>query len=229
MPPSTLLVAFALLSTCSSLVPSKYLPVGSSRRAFLSTPLLIPLLPQSASAFGSNAKTVNSKLKAYGLPPLVSVPDGFSPLLELYGNAANRKPLLVQFCYPSTWVVIVPNQDKNGEEGTIQAGNYGPGDTATLYVDPGAMEIASQPASFFREAVIKSISQKGGGSMYQEFKVTKLTPQKGEYKDQDYMIVDFKYELLTGAGFSVERKGVASVTSTGDSVQVLWAASTAAR
>jgi len=43
------------------------------------------------------------------------------------------------------------------------------------------------------------------------------------------MLVDFKYELLTGAGFEVERRGVASVTSQGDGVQLLWAASTRAR
>jgi len=43
------------------------------------------------------------------------------------------------------------------------------------------------------------------------------------------MLVDFKYTLLTGAGFEVERKGVASVTSAGNGVQLLWAASIAAR
>jgi len=43
------------------------------------------------------------------------------------------------------------------------------------------------------------------------------------------MLVDFKYTLLTGAGFEVERKGVASVTSVGDGVQLIWAASIAAR
>jgi len=46
---------------------------------------------------------------------------------------------------------------------------------------------------------------------------------------QDYMIVDFKYTLLTGAGFEVDRKGVASVTSVGNAVEVLWCASIAAR
>lgn len=41
--------------------------------------------------------------------------------------------------------------------------------------------------------------------------------------------MDFKYTLLTGAGFEVERRGVASVTSAGDGVQLLWSASIAAR
>ena len=43
------------------------------------------------------------------------------------------------------------------------------------------------------------------------------------------MICDFKYELLTGAGFEVDRVGVASVTSTGPAVEVLWTASTRQR
>jgi len=70
----------------------------------------------------------------YGLPPLTNVPDGFSPLLQLYGKAANRAPLLVQFVHPFDWVVTVPSIDVNGEEGTIQAGEYAKGDTATLFV-----------------------------------------------------------------------------------------------
>ena len=43
------------------------------------------------------------------------------------------------------------------------------------------------------------------------------------------MICDFKYTLLTGAGFEVDRIGVASVTSVGNNVEVLWTASTALR
>lgn len=65
--------------------------------------------------------------------------------------------------------------------------------------------------------------------MYQNFKVTNIEPVTAEYRDQEYMIVDFKYELLTGAGFEVDRRGVASVTSTGAAVEVLWCASTRQR
>lgn len=32
------------------------------------------------------------------------------------------------------------------------------------------------------------------------------------FNGNKYVIADFQYELLTGAGFTVERKGVASVT-----------------
>ena len=88
--------------------------------------------------------------------------------------------------------------------------------------------IGEQPKSFFQEAVIKAISQKGN-NVYQNFKVTKIEPTTSGYKDQQYVLVDFKYELLTGAGFEVDRVGVASVTSVGDAVEVLWCASTRQR
>lgn len=58
-------------------------------------------------------------------------------------------------------------------------------------------------------------------------KITKLEPRTVD--NQQYMMADFKYQLLTGAGFEVDRKGVASITSEGDAVEVLWAASTAVR
>ena len=63
--------------------------------------------------------------------------------------------------------------------------------------------------------------------MYQEFKVIKAVPT--EIDGQQYVLVDFKYELLTGAGFTVDRRGVASVTSQGKAVQVLWTATIASR
>lgn len=51
-----------------------------------------------------------------------------------------------------------------------------------------------------------------------------MAPGIGGFRDQKYMICDFKYELLTGAGFEVDRRGVASITSEGDAVEVLWCA-----
>lgn len=186
-----------------------------------------------------------------------SVPGGFSPLAEVWGKGKNRDPLLVSFVHPSDWVVTLPSQDVNGEDGTIQAGEYAKGDTATFFVysEPGKVEVsniyiffiqnktrnityinhfdwnvsqnlAQAPKELFQKALIKSISQKGD-NLYQNFKVTKLVPKT--VNGQDYMICDFKYELLTGAGFEVDRVGVASVTSVGDNVEVLWCASTRQR
>lgn len=166
---------------------------------------------------------------SYGLPPMTSVPDGFSPLAEVWGKGRNRDPLMINFAHPIDWVVTLPSQDVNGEDGTVQAGEYAKGDTATLFVyqDDGKVEnINEQPKEFFQKVLIKSISQKGD-NVYQNFKVMKITPK--QENGQDYMICDFKYELLTGAGFEVDRIGVASVTSTGSAVEILWTASTSAR
>lgn len=185
--------------------------------------------PAPAQAIGGKLKAVNAKLVQYGVPPISNLPDGFSPLAEVWGRGANREPLLVSFVHPVDWVVTLPSQDVNGEDGTIQAGEYAKGDTATFFVysEPGKVDnLLEQPKDLFQTALIKSISQKGN-NIYQNFKVTKLTPKT--VNGQDFMICDFKYELLTGAGFEVDRTGVASITSVGSSVQVLWAASTRQR
>lgn len=155
-----------------------------------------------------------------------------TPLLEVWGKGANRFPLLVQMNYPVTWVVTLPSNDVNGEDGTIQAGEYAKGDTATLFVyeeEGNVKNIASADKSLFERVLIKAISQKGS-NMYQNFKVTKVVPQSTEeYGGKEYVICDFKYELLTGAGFEVDRRGVAAITSEGPAVEVLWAASTRER
>lgn len=184
--------------------------------------------PGPAQAIGG-LKKVNAKLAQYGVPTIDKVPDGFTPLAEVWGKGKNRDPLLVSFVHPVDWVVTLPSQDVNGEDGTIQAGEYGKGDTATFYVysEGGKVaNLAEQPKDLFQTAIIKSISQKGN-NIYQNFKITKLVPKTVD--GQDYMICDFKYELLTGAGFEVDRIGVASVTSVGNNVEVLWAASTRQR
>jgi hypothetical protein len=168
----------------------------------------------------------------YGLPAVPSVSNGMVPLLEVWGKGKNRFPLLVLMNHPITWVVTLPSNDVNGEDGTIQAGEYAKGDTATLFVyqDEGHVNnIANADKSLFERALIKAISQKGA-NIYQNFKVTKVVPQEGpEYGGQQYVMCDFKYELLTGAGFEVDRRGVAAITSEGPAVEVLWAASTRER
>lgn len=223
---------------------------GASRRDFFaqstaaaaavavaSSSIFVPTLPASAATSG--AGKVNAKLAAYGLPPVVAPSDGFISLLDIYGKGKNRTPLLVTFNHPLSWVVTLPSNTVNGEDGTIQAGDYGKGDTATLFVynDAGAGDISSNditkaPKELLETVLKKSIGQRGD-NMYQNFKITKLEPGTGNYYgDQKYVTVDFKYQLLTGAGFEVDRKGVASITSEGDknkAIQVLWAASTAAR
>ena len=72
---------------------------------------------------------------------LKNVPNGYSALAEIYGRGANRTPLLVAFGFPLDWVVTLPSQDVNGEDGTIQVGEYAKGDTATFYVVPNESKV----------------------------------------------------------------------------------------
>lgn len=118
------------------------------------------------------------------------------------------------------------------------------------YSLPSLKNIHDKDKNFFKAALIAAISQKGSNiyqvrsftilcisshettlisseCCYQDFKIIKTNPVTND--NQNYMLVDFKYTLLTGAGFEVERQGVASVTSVGDGVQLLWSASIAAR
>ena len=98
-----------------------------------------------------------------------------------------------------------------------------------LFLSDLSQDLSNQPKSFFENVLIKAISQKGA-NVYQNFKVTKVVPQTGpEYNGKDYVICDFRYELITGAGFDIDRRGVASLTSEGPGVEVLWAASTRER
>lgn len=218
---------------------------GDSRRQFLSQALATGftfsaaalattgvLAPLPANAASAESK-INARLKGYGLPAITKVPNGMKPLLEVYGKGRNRFPLLVLMTHPFTWVVQLPSNDVNGEDGTVQAGEYAKGDTATffLYADEGHVDdIGKAPKALFEKALIKAISQKGA-NVYQNFKVIKTTPQydNPEYAGKDYVLCDFRYDLLTGAGFEVERRGVASVTSEGPAVEILWAASTRVR
>ena len=143
--------------------------------------------PTPAMAYGLGK--ANDRLAAYGLPPLTkALPGGFSALAEIYGKGANRSPLLVAFGFPLDWVVTLPSQDVNGEDGTIQAGEYARGDTATFFVVPDVKQtdVHSQDKEFFTSALIAAISQKGN-NVYQDFKITKLSPVTSD--DNKYMIV----------------------------------------
>lgn len=225
------------VATASALSVSKDSEIGITRRGLIDDVATATVAiagassawirPSPAMAYGLGK--ANDKLSSYGLPGLSNVPNGWSALAEIYGKGANRSPLLVAFGFPLDWVVTLPSQDVNGEDGTIQAGEYAKGDTATFFVVPnqGKVEnIHDKDKGFFKSALIAAISQKGS-NIYQDFKVTKVEPVITD--NVKYMLVNFKYTLLTGAGFEVERTGVASVTSVGDGVQLLWTASIAAR
>lgn len=191
--------------------------------------LLLLTQPQSANAAVAGVNKVNAKLATFGLPKISEIPDGFVPILEIYGKGKNRNPLLVTFNHPLSWVVTLPSNNNNGEDGTIQVGDYGKGDTATLFVDD-SVNASELSKAMIEEGLRKCISQRGS-NMYQNFKLVKVTDGPGPYIDgQSYQIAEFKYQLITGAGFEVDRKGIASVTmSNKKQMEIFWAASIDAR
>lgn len=88
--------------------------------------------------------TLVTSSSSYGLPLTAKPPSGLNPLLEIWGKGKNRFPLLVLMNHPITWVVTLPSNDVNGEDGTIQAGEYAKGDTATFFVysEPGHVDVS---------------------------------------------------------------------------------------
>lgn len=144
-------LALALLVVGSDAFSMQMSSTADSRRSFLTqvatTTAAIAVgvvAPSPALAVGGKNK-VNAKLASFGLPPAL-VPDGLTPLLHIYGKGANRFPILVEFSHPVDWVVTYPNNDANGEDGTIQAGEYAKGDTATffVYTDPGNVKVRNR-------------------------------------------------------------------------------------
>ena len=171
-------------------------------------------LPRPAAAADLNSW--NKKLDKLGLPPLDKIPGGFSPVLS---SVNQEQSLFVEFLRPDGWLVVKPSVNTNGEDGTVSAGDYGKGDSAALYVSD--LRPATDKA-YYAKLLKGGIAQKGGGELYQEFKVRKVTPGAPT-------TVDFSYELLTGAGFIVERRGVAAVTDVNGKSQALLAVTTSAR
>ena len=70
----------------------------------------------------------NTKLNGYGLPPIVYVPSGFTPLVAEIGRGSAKKqiqnPIIVQFAHPGSWVEATTTVNNNGEAGTISANDY---------------------------------------------------------------------------------------------------------
>lgn len=225
-------IGFGLLVGCSSFVPTSTGPrptlaraaiAGLDRREMLGALALVaPVavgLPAPASA--QSIKSIDKTLTSLGLPALGSIPGGFSAALATYTQ--NRaKPLLVTFAFPNGWLIVKPSINTNGESGTISAGDYGKGDSASLYVSDQTGDLTDK--SFLTKFLIAGISQRGD-NQYQSFKLGAI--KKGTA--DGYVSADFSYELLTGAGFVVERKGVASITKDGTGAQGLLAVTTASR
>ena len=209
------------------LLSSRRTMIQQTLVALPSAVLLTQQQPLPANAAVTGANKVNAKLATFGLPKIADIPDGYVPILEIYGKGKNRNPLLVTFSHPVSWVVTLPSNNLNGEDGTIQVGDYGKGDTASLFVDDSVSSSEITKATI-EEGLRKCISQRGS-NMYQSFKLLKVTDGP-TVEGQSYQIAEFKYQLLTGAGFEVDRRGIAAITmSNKKQMEIFWAASIDAR
>jgi hypothetical protein len=72
-----------------------------------------------------------------------------------------------------------------------------------------------------------ALSQKG--DPVESFKILAVRSQTDRITGQTYSLADISYTLNTQAGFLVDRKGVASITSVGPSIQALVSVTTATR
>merc|ERR1712087_894768 len=219
MPRTTAAWSFAMLGFCSAsrVSPARLPPsipqVTSlsgvlSRRAAISTAAafaLAPALEAHAEVKGANQgmprseRDISAFLVGQGLPPLPSVPSGLSPLVQYIGtaNPANIDGMKVK---------------ERGFSSTLLVRFFYPSgwlvETPTITENGEAGKIAANNY------------QKGDSADFVAVKLPegkKLKPTVAA-DGTPIMLIDFTYTLLTRAGFSVDRKGVASAMLVNDSV-----------
>lgn len=212
--------------------------------ALAATPLSLPLLPAHADVYGANSelpkneKEINKFLGRLGFPAIPSG-NGMSPLIAYIGTAppANidgqkvkerpfKQILLVRFLYPSGWLVVKPDITENGEAGTVGANNYIKGDSSvfTALALPGGKALKEQPKEFFQTLISNQMTN----DVYEDVKPKKIKPVTAP-DGTEMVLFDFTYTLLTRAGFTVQRKGVASALQVGDTAVGLVSSTTELR
>merc|ERR1719163_228157 len=198
---------------------------------FAVTPLLSPL-PALADVYGANSDLpsgmdgVNKLLKSSGFPAMKSA-NGMSPLVRYIGTAppANIDGQKVKE-RPFKDILLVRFLFENGEAGTIGANNFIKGDSATFtaLAIPAGKKLADMDTGFFGQLLSSQMTN----DVYEDVKPKKIKPVTMD--DGTEMVqFDFGYTLLTRAGFTVERKGIASAMQIGDTAVGLICATTALR
>jgi len=225
-------------------------PAALGRRAALvqgaaaASALALAPLGATADVRGANEnmprdeRSVNKLLSSLGFAAM-PVPGGFSPLVQYIGTAppanidgfksrerAFDSTLLVRFIFPNGWLVESPSITENGEAGNIGANNYVKGDSANFAALPlpkGA-SLDSLNKEFFKGWLSSQMSN----DVYEDVKIKKIRPVK-QADGTDMLKIDFAYTLLTRAGFTVLRQGVASALVTNDAVVGIVTATTQLR
>lgn len=168
-----------------------------------------------ASTRASNETIINSVLSAYGLPTLADK-KGFTLLTQQYGR------LVVQFQYPSSWVVarnVAPSSDPaeqraagdaqgmgfassplEGRASGLTAADYRRAEGVALFVSPVSSNVRTVqdvPASF----VANLVTPGDATGVAPEVRVT-----HDSVDDEGYRVVDTIYESTTISGYTIERK-----------------------
>lgn len=205
-------------STSTHTSPSPAPPTTCSRRTILKALSLVALTtfpsPPPARAVSSRS-VINSILSAYGLPTIRDI-SGYSPLLEQYAT------LVVQFQYPSAWIInrtLAPVADRDGlrqanglmSRGTpnvplegrtsgLTVGDYRRAEGLSFFVcdaPSSAKHIHQVPAAFIARLVTPGDARG-------------LTPDvtvlRTSVDDDGYRILDTRYESITASGYSVGRR-----------------------
>lgn len=222
------------------------LAVFDRRSLLAQTAALVALPPLAAQAdvYGANSdlptgeRDVNKFLQSQGFPPMPKG-NGLSPLIGYIGTAppanidgqkvrerAFSQILLVRFLYPSGWLIAKPDITENGEAGTLGANNFIKGDSAvfTSLKLPGGKALKDQPKDFFATLLSSQMTN----DVYEDVKPKKITSVVAA-DGTEQVLFEFGYTLLTRAGFTVERKGVAAAVQVGDAAMGLICATTALR
>lgn len=186
----------------------------------------------------TNEKDCNALLTRLGYAPM-KVSGGFSPLVQFIGfdkpanidgfkakERAFQSPLLVRFLYPNGWLVESPSVTENGEAGNIGANNYIKGDSATFAAAPlpSGEKLTTLSKPFFQSWLSSQMTK----DVFEDVKVKKISTVT-QPDGTEMLIISFGYTLLTRAGFTVLRQGVASATITDNAVVGIVTATTALR
>jgi len=186
----------------------------------------------------TNEKEANKLLTSLGFSQM-KVPGGFTPIVQYIGFAppanidgfkakerAFTSPLLVRFLCPSGWLIESPSITENGEAGNIGANNYIKGDSANFASAPlpGGEKLSSLGKPFFQAWLSSQMTK----DVYEDVKVKKIKPVT-QPDGTEMVIIEFGYTLLTRAGFTVLRQGVASALVADNAVVGVVAATTALR
>ena len=187
---------------------------------------LAAVVSQPRLALALSADDFSNQMLSYGVKDYAPCPDGYSPVIEFYGRALQGvDPLLVTFHTPSGWLLVRPNINKNGEDGTVSTGDYGKGDSCSFFYGAPLAGRNLGDRATLEDIVYAGLTVKGAAQV-QGFKLKKFKKLEAA-TDSPYYLVEYEYTLLTGAGFEINRRGVGSVCAVGDkSTQAMLGAST---